>query len=120
MLDVAQQKSGGMGNLRWVQGDMRSFDLGERFGLAIIPGHSFQNILTPEDQCACLRSGDMSYPVDTRRAHRSAGGGLVRGSSRDRGGVFETTEAYPSPHGTPYPHIACLVVSAIHADSDIS
>lgn len=55
MLDVAREKSGGRLNPRWVQADMRSFDLGEMFGLAIIPGHAFQNLLTPEDQVACLK-----------------------------------------------------------------
>ena len=34
MLDVAREKGAGMPNVRWVQADMRSFDLGETFGLA--------------------------------------------------------------------------------------
>lgn len=33
---------------------MRAFELGERYGLAIIPGHSFLFMLTPDDQVACL------------------------------------------------------------------
>lgn len=41
MLAVARQRSSGMTNVHWVQADMRSFDLGKAFGLAIIPGHSF-------------------------------------------------------------------------------
>lgn len=56
MLAVARQKSAGVGGIRWVQADMRSFQLGEAFGLAVIPGHSFQNILTPTDQVATLAS----------------------------------------------------------------
>ena len=48
------KKSQGMRNLRWVQDDMRSFELDVRFSLAIIPGHSFQNILTAEDQVVTL------------------------------------------------------------------
>jgi SAM-dependent methyltransferase len=56
MLDVARDKSAGMSNVRWVQGDMRSFDLDETFGLATIPGHAFQNTLTAADQFACLAS----------------------------------------------------------------
>ena len=56
MLDVAREKSGGMSNVRWVHADMRSFDLGETFGLAIIPGHSFQNIVEVEDQVATLQA----------------------------------------------------------------
>lgn len=56
MLSVARRKTTGSGNIRWVQGDMRSFELEERFGLVIIPGHSFQNILTAEDQMKTLRA----------------------------------------------------------------
>jgi ubiquinone/menaquinone biosynthesis C-methylase UbiE len=54
MLEVARQKSVGRQNMHWIQGDMRSFDVGETFGLVIIPGHSFQNLLTASDQIACL------------------------------------------------------------------
>jgi ubiquinone/menaquinone biosynthesis C-methylase UbiE len=49
MIDVARQKSIGLENIRWVEGDMRSFQLEETFGLAIIPGHAFQNLNTPQD-----------------------------------------------------------------------
>lgn len=56
MLSVARRKSAGLGNIRWVQGDMRSFELEERFGLVLIPGHSFQNILTADDQVKTLRA----------------------------------------------------------------
>jgi SAM-dependent methyltransferase len=55
MLAAAQQKAHGLRNVRWVEGDMRSFDLGERFGLVIIPVHSFQFMLTPQDQVECLQ-----------------------------------------------------------------
>src|SRR5262245_22003682 len=54
MLAVAQQKSAGLQNIRWVQADMRSFALDEVFEMALIPGHAFQNLLTSEDQVACL------------------------------------------------------------------
>jgi SAM-dependent methyltransferase len=56
MLDVAREKSAGMGNLCWVQGDMRSFELGRTFGLVIIPGHAFQNLTTAAGQVGCLQS----------------------------------------------------------------
>ena len=54
LLGVAQEKSAGVQNIHWAIGDMRSFDLGQTFGLAIIPGHSFQFMLTPDDQVSCL------------------------------------------------------------------
>lgn len=56
MLDRGRANSADLANLRWVQTDMRTFDLGRQFALIIIPGHSFQNLLTVEDQIACLRS----------------------------------------------------------------
>lgn len=56
MLAVAQQKTQGLPNVRWVQADMRCFDLGEQFGLVIIPVHSFQFMLTPQDQVDCLKA----------------------------------------------------------------
>lgn len=99
MLDVAREKSVGMRNPRWVQGDMRSFDLGETFGLVIIPGHSFQNILTGDDQFACLESIGR---------HLGPGGALVVHVDHldvrwlgellgDRGGVFEAAESFSHP-----------------------
>jgi ubiquinone/menaquinone biosynthesis C-methylase UbiE len=56
MLDIARTKSAHLPTVRWVEADMRSFRLDERFGLTIIPGHSFQNLLTADDQVACLAS----------------------------------------------------------------
>ena len=47
LLEVARSKSLGMNNIHWVQADMRDFDLGRKFGLAIIPGHSFQFMDSP-------------------------------------------------------------------------
>ena len=55
MLAVARQKTLDLTNVRWVKGDMRSFDLGERFGLVIIAVHSFQFMLTPQEQLECLQ-----------------------------------------------------------------
>lgn len=56
MLDIAAKKTKGMPNARWVQANMQAFDLGERFGLALIPGHSFLFMLTIDDQISCLKS----------------------------------------------------------------
>ena len=35
-------------------GDMRSFNLNQKFGYVIIPGHSFQFMVTSEEQVECL------------------------------------------------------------------
>jgi SAM-dependent methyltransferase len=40
--------------IKLVLGDMRHFDLGERFALITTPFRSFQHMLTVEDQKACL------------------------------------------------------------------
>jgi ubiquinone/menaquinone biosynthesis C-methylase UbiE len=110
MLDVAREKSAGMSNIRWVQDDMRSFNLGETFGLVIIPGHSFQNILTADDQLACLES---------IHRHLVPGGLLVvhldqpevswlGDLTRDLGGVFEAKEQFV------HPKTGCLI-RTLHA-----
>lgn len=73
---------------------MRSFELGERFAFAIIPGHAFQNLLTPEDQRANLQCIKHHLVPDGRlvvhldhMGHQNTGwlGNLRRG----KGGVFE-------------------------------
>lgn len=56
MLKVARQKSEGIPNVGWERGDMRDLDLGRRFGLILIPGHSFQFMCTPEDQVRALET----------------------------------------------------------------
>lgn len=68
MLAMARQKSQGLTNIRWIEGDMQAFELGERFDLILMPGHSFQFMLTPADQAACLAC---------LRRHLASGGKLV-------------------------------------------
>ena len=53
MLAEARKRGAGL-PIEWLEGDMRSFDLGERFGLVYIPAGSFQLLLTIEDQLAAL------------------------------------------------------------------
>ncbi len=74
MLKVARTKSNDLSNLRWMRGDMRSFDLGEEFGLIIVPGHSFQFMCTPEDQVKAL---------ETFKHHLTPGGTLIIHINRD-------------------------------------
>ena len=54
MLELARRKSKDMVGLDWIQADMKTFDLGNLFEVVIIPGHSFQFMLTCEDQLECL------------------------------------------------------------------
>jgi ubiquinone/menaquinone biosynthesis C-methylase UbiE len=99
MLEVAQRKNAGSQNIRWVQGDMRSFELGETFELVIIPGHAFQHLLTPQDQVACLEcikrhlSPDGTLVVHLDHQEISWLGELCG----ERRGRFETAEQFQHP-----------------------
>jgi SAM-dependent methyltransferase len=71
MLDVARRKAEGVDfphpnplpegegitpeNPRWVEGDMSKFELGERYGLVIIPARSLLLLLTVAEEKSCLR-----------------------------------------------------------------
>ncbi len=99
MLGIAREKATDSDNVRWVEGDMRSFDLGREFGLVLITGHAFHNLLTPDDQAACLACA---------RRHLSPGGMLVVHLDhqdvawlgdlvRAKGGVFEEEETFERP-----------------------
>jgi SAM-dependent methyltransferase len=54
LLEIAQGKSIGVSKVKWVLDDMRTFELGRKFGFILSPGHSFQFMTTPEDQGRCL------------------------------------------------------------------
>ena len=102
MLEVAGEKSAGIPNARWVEADMRSFALGETFELVMIPGHSFQNLLTPEDQVACLEcirrhlapGGVLVVHLDHQNAGNQRWLGDVCGEKK---GVFERAEELTHP-----------------------
>ncbi len=53
MLDQARRKSAGL-PVRWVEGDGRTFDLGDHFRLIFLTGNAFQQFLTNADQAALL------------------------------------------------------------------
>ena len=57
MLEHAHKKSEARGlNIRWVEGDARSFDLGEQFRFILVTGNAFQAFLRREDQEDLLAS----------------------------------------------------------------
>lgn len=99
MLAVAERNSVCVANLRWVQGDMRDFDLDERFGLVIIPGHAFQNLLSSQDQFDCLACVRRHLNPGSRLVvhldHQSIDWlGALCG---ERGGVFKPAEEFQHP-----------------------
>ena len=63
MLSIARQKTSKLGveaqhRITLVEGDMRSFSLGQRFKLVMIPYRTFLHLMTPEDQrqaLGCIR-----------------------------------------------------------------
>ena len=54
-------------------GDMRGFDLGRSFGAALIPYHTFQHLLTREEQLGCLECVRRHLEVRGRLAFDVAG-----------------------------------------------
>ncbi len=67
MLRVARAKSAGL-PIRFVRGNMKRFALGRRFNLIYCTFRSFQSLLTPADQRACLACV---------RRHLAPGGRLI-------------------------------------------
>lgn len=56
MLDEARRKSIAAGvDVRWVNGDVRDFDLGEQYKLIFLPTNSICHLYTREDMEACLQ-----------------------------------------------------------------
>jgi SAM-dependent methyltransferase len=99
MLEVAREKSKGVAGISWVQADMCAFDLGETFGLVIIPGHAFQNLNTPQEQVACLEciyrhlkpGGKLVVHLDHQNVENV---GWLGGLVGEKGGVFEPAEQF--------------------------
>lgn len=52
---LARERDDVQTRVRVIEGDMRTFDLGETFPLILLPFRSFQHMLTPADQRAALR-----------------------------------------------------------------
>ena len=85
MLERARRKSAGLPT-RWVEGDARSFNLGEHFRLVFLTGNAFQAFLTREDQEALL---------DRVRAHLHAEGLFAFETRNPRWANLDTrAEAY--------------------------
>jgi len=99
------------GRVAFVEGNMKSFDLGREFGLIFVTARSFQALLTRDDQRACLQ----------RCARHLRPGGLlgmdVFNPRLDRvvqpGGVDEKPEEYDGPDG-------CRVRETGHTDYDLA
>lgn len=93
ILEVARGKAAGL-PARWVEGDARDFDLGERFQLVFLTGNAFQAFLTNVDQEALLRRvrahlhGDGLFAFETRNPRW----GTRWDRGEDRHGLFVDLE----------------------------
>ncbi len=67
MLEIARARKAG-GDLRFIEGDARTFALPEKFDLIVLTGHAFQVFLTRADRLAVL---------NTIAAHLSAKGRFI-------------------------------------------
>lgn len=85
MLEVARSREGG-GLVRWVRGDARDVDLGDRFELIVMYGHVFQVFLDDRDVEAVLANA---------RRHLAPGGCLAFETREPRAREWEgwTVEA---------------------------
>ena len=103
MLAVACQKSVNIDRVRWVEGDMRSFELNKIFDLIIISSHSFQNLNTPGDQAACMNciwrhlkpGGLLLVHLDHMNNENMRWLGEIRAEKR---GEFKDAEQFKHPH----------------------
>ncbi len=119
MLAVARQKSQELSNVRWVEGDMQAFELDECFDLILVPGHSFQFMLTPADQVACLTcirqhlTSGGKLVVHLNHDDLSWLGGLVQG----QGTGFELRGRVPSKFNEGLcPRVDCMELRSYHAN----
>lgn len=104
MLDVCRsalekEPSEVVEQVKLIQGDMRDFDLGEKFALATTPFRPFQHLVRPEDQIKCL---------SCIHDHLKPGGKLIldifnpslpRLASQDFGEEQEIEPAFMTPDG---------------------
>jgi SAM-dependent methyltransferase len=91
MLEQARKKSAGLPT-RWVQGDARSFDLGERFRLIYLTGNVFQFFLTRQDQ---------ELMLERARAHLDRDGLLAFETRNPRWATRAVRLAAASGHSPP-------------------
>jgi SAM-dependent methyltransferase len=104
LLEVARSKANGRPGVTLLQGDMRSFELDESFHLVTVPAHSFQFMLTPDDQINCLEcirrhlvpNGVLVVHLDHQKID------WLGNLTRDLDGVFEvqTEIAHPETGNT--------------------
>jgi ubiquinone/menaquinone biosynthesis C-methylase UbiE len=106
MLDVARRKAGNL-PIRWIEGDARDFDLGERFRFIFMTGNAFQAFVTRAEQEAVLRcvhrhlaeGGVFAFEVRNPRWARATNSpdavGQQAARYEHRGGFYANLESDP-------------------------
>jgi len=98
MLERARSKSVGLPT-RWIEGDGRTFDLGEQFRLIFLTGNAFQSFLTNADQAALLQRvhahlhDEGLFAFETRNP--------LFPNSKTREGLFVTLETHDEEENGP-------------------
>ncbi len=119
MLEVAGKKLAGEAdqtkkNLELIEADMRSFDLGEEFGLVYSPGGGFQECLTPQEMISCLlcvrkhlgRDGTLALAIWMPGTEREYGARKYERPQVDReGNRVKRSIVWRRPRGDRYPSI---------------
>lgn len=91
MVERARSKSVGL-PVRWVEGDARTFDLGEQFHLIFLTGNAFQAFVTNAEQEALLQRvrahlhGEGLFAFETRNP--------LLPNAKTRAGLFVTLETH--------------------------
>jgi SAM-dependent methyltransferase len=92
MVERARSKAAGLPT-RWIEGDARSFDLGERFRLIFLTGNAFQAFLTNADQAALLQRVHAHLDDAGLFAFETRNPRFTDSQSRD--GLFVALETHP-------------------------
>lgn len=98
MLERARSKSAGL-STHWVEGDARTFALGEHFRLVFLTGNAFQAFLTNADQAALLQRvhahvhDEGLFAFETRNP--------LLPNSKTRAGLFVTLETHTEEEDWP-------------------
>lgn len=98
MLERGRSKSVGLPT-RWIEGDARTFDLGEQFRFIFLTGNAFQSFLTNADQAALLQRirahlhDEGLFAFETRNP--------LFPNSKTREGLFVTLETHDEEENGP-------------------
>lgn len=99
MLDQARTKSADL-SVRWVEGDARTFDLGEQYRLIFLTGNAFQAFVTNTEQAALLQRVHAHLHDNGLFAFETRNPMFSRSENRERRFFSLTTndeeEAWPS------------------------